>query len=154
MADSIAKRILTAVATRLSAITVAGGYHTDAGKRIYMGMPSFDSEDDTFPLLAVFSREEPPQALTGQRSRNTLTVLVNGFLLADNDATNKAHDTLADVKKAVLLAADSTLGGLAHHLAYLGSEQRLPEDGSTVVALEIRFDATYDENYGDPYTVL
>lgn len=148
MADTIADRIVTVIATRLEAILVASGFNTDAGLSVYTDTASIDSETIDYPALLVYDLEEDTEPLTNRRQRNRMIVQIV--------ATAKDTDVrplIGDIKTACLLAADTTLSGLAHHLGYGGYSVERPEDGTRFARAEIQLWAEYDENYGDPYTL-
>ena len=148
MTDTIADRIVTAVYSRLQAIQVASGYQTDAGDNVFLDRASLDSESIDYPALLVYDLSEETEELTSGRYRNRLAIQVCAFA-KDADV----RPLIGDIKKACLLAADTTLAGLAHHLGYSGYTIERPEDGSRFARADVQFWAQYDENYGDPYTL-
>lgn len=156
MPDSIPKQILSALTTRLGTILIDDGFNTDAGLNVYRGKKSFDWENqDLFPAISVFDPLEEVEAGHEERNDNTLTVHIEGHVWADPDnPADGAHDLLADIKKAVLLFDDQTLGGLAAGMEYAGAEIEFPDDAGSVISLRLTVKIAYPELYGDPYTVL
>ena len=150
MADTIAKRIVDAVATRLSGIVTGAGYNTDAGNQVYTGRRSFDASDP-LPALSVWMTGEDTEPETNLRFRNQLSIDIEGFALIGSDAHAAAHALLGDVKKA-LYAAEVTLGGLANNMIYTGSDIGPPDDGSGIVTITARIVVEYDSSWNDPYT--
>ena len=148
MADTISDRIVAAVASRLETILVASGYNTDAGRSVYINKASLDSETIDYPALGVYSSGEDSEQITSRRQRNRMEIQI-AALAKDSDI----GPLIGDIKTACLLAADTTLSGLAHHLGYGGHSIERPEDGSRFARAEVQLWAEYDENYGDPYTL-
>jgi hypothetical protein len=148
VADTIADRIISAIQTRLQTITVANGFSTNAGNAVYLDRASLDSEQ-TFPAILVFDLEEESEPLTNRRQRNRMTIQVVGFA-QDTDC----RPLVGDIKDAVLDATDTHLSGLAHNVGYDGYQIERPEDGSRFARVNVLFNAEYDENYGDPYTLI
>lgn len=156
MPDSVAKQILTKLDTRLKTILVANGYNTNAGQRVYRGRKSFDWGDAAlFPAISVFDPEERCESLHEERNDYLLVfhVEAHGFASASNPA-DLAHDLIADIKKALFIYSDQTLGGLVVSFEYKGREIQLPEDAGSVVSVRVVAEVKYPELYGDPYTIL
>lgn len=155
MADTVAKQIINACFARLQAVQVANGFNTDAGLRVYRGRRTFDFEGD-YPVFSVWSPENTPaDNRHNERHDLTLSVVVEGHALADLDNPNDAaQDLLGDIKQALFLAADRTMGNLVADLRWTAEATEVPEDGGQVVSVRVFAEASYPELYGDPYTVL
>lgn len=154
--DSIPKKILSALETRLETILTDDGFNTDAGLNVYRGRRSFDWADATlFPAVSVFDPVEEADPSHEERIDNILTVFIEGHCWADpDDPADGAHDLLADIKKAVLVYDNQTLGGLAASMEYGGREIEFPDDAGSVVTVRVTVKIAYPELYGDPYTIL
>lgn len=157
--DTVAKRIVQTLATRLGVVQVANGYNTDAGLRVFRGRRSFDASTVTLPVLSVWNPEsEPDEMYHAERLDMTASVVVEGFAVADVNAPNDtAQDLLGDIKQALFLhetTADQTVNGLAVQIRFRGEVTQVPEEGATVVSVLVRADVFYPELHGDPYTVL
>src|SRR5205085_3647692 len=64
MADSIRKRILAEVKTRLQQVTVANGFNTDAGLAFVIGVMPKLGEDSPDAAIAVVPQEQTPSPLS------------------------------------------------------------------------------------------
>lgn len=132
------------------------GFNTDAGVNVYRGKKSFNwVNQDLFPAISVFDPVEEVEAGHEERNDNMLTVFIEGHVWADpDDPADGAHDLLADIKKAVLLYDDQTLGHLAAGMEYGGREIEFPDDAGSTITVRVTLKIAYPELYGDPYTVL
>ena len=101
MATSVQEQITNAVVARLQVIKVIDGYNTDLGKKVYTDRSDLMEGADILPAALVFDSEESPELLTNKRYRNLLRLAVDCF-----STTTNMRPMLADIKKAVLLAAD------------------------------------------------
>ena len=149
MADTIADRIVAVIVARLQAIKIADGYNTDAGYSVFTDRASLDSESIDYPAILVYDLEEDTEQITSGRQRNRMAIQIAAFA-KDSDV----RPLIGDIKTACLLASATTLGGLAHHLGYAGYSIERPEDGTRFARAEVQLWAEYDENYGDPYTLI
>jgi hypothetical protein len=123
MADSKRLRIIKAVVTQLSGITVANGYHSNVasvkhGARIIFGTPP-----DEMPAIDVHGGpgdgdEDPDSTVVGEFDITCLGAVPNGDDgQKDLDA---AENLIADIKNR--MAESPTLGGLAINARATGDE--------------------------------
>lgn len=144
------ERILTALTNRLAAIQPANGYVTDAGLRLFRG-PVHLGDNDPLPALSIVSARGEPleeQTLSGLRA---LTVTVQGLITASAaDPWGQAESLLGDLKRALFVLGDRTLGGLAQEVNY--GEDGIGEraDGSEEIGVLQEVIVRYAETYGNP----
>lgn len=143
-----AQQAIAAIVARLEAISVVGGYNTDAGDQVHLGRRGFDAESDTFPLLSVFSGAEQVERLTAGRYRCTREIRITGYVDDTTTPTVALEELVEDVQRAVE-QADETLGGLVHSLEYTGLDEPEPrDDGGTVSGVVVTYSIEYDREYG------
>lgn len=102
--------IILAVKARLQGITVAGGYNTNAGQKVYLGRAFLDGDKDVPSLTLHEGRPqesgygfvENTSARPNIGARLAPEYTVEGFAEADsNDPYTVGHALLADIKKAL-----------------------------------------------------
>jgi hypothetical protein len=148
--------ILEAFRDRVSQITIAGGFLTDAGKVVFLGEDPTLGPDDPEEAIALVVEEDEPDIQTpfgpgdGASVQVNLTIGVQALAKADLDAPLIAiENVIADIKKAVELD-DRTLGGLIGGIARRLTRPLDREDGSTVVGASVDYEIVYSEDWGDP----
>lgn len=150
MAHSTLWTILEAVAARLRAITVAGGYYTDAGLHVSIG-PRDLTTDDPLPQLAVGFGQVVPVA-QGRQVQRQVDLRVEAIAAADfDDPLLPLADVLEDIDRALFVPIDKSLGGLLampHGLKAGPVEAQPREPGSRVVSAVVGATAQYVEAYG------
>ena len=162
MTDSVAKKILLALRSRLEMITLANGYQTDAGRNVMIGQRLADHRADILPAIRVMRSNEPTIQLQGRRRDLTFAASVECFVLADQDNPGLAlEDVIADVKKALFLADDRYLQDVVSGKCLLHTELSLDvialapvEPGSRVESAVMAVSGAFPELYGDPYTIV
>lgn len=139
-------------AARLAAITIAGGFVTDAGKALFQNETPELGEGSPDVALAMEVDDDAPRR-HGNKLLIDLPIEVHA--LARTVAGSVAHwqateDVLGDVKAAVEI--DDDLGGLAEIRRGITSTRKR-EQGSTTVGVTIRYVLTYAEAWGAPLLV-
>lgn len=145
-------QILQALKDRLTMIQRDAGYQTDAGKYVSLGRARVTG-DDAFPRLSLVTGETQTPA-QGKGVQRRLPVTVEGLAKATKDDPLAAvEELLGDIKRALFLPADKTLGGLLsgpEGLEY-GEERHIDvEEGGSFVGCQVDAVATYVEKYGEP----
>lgn len=152
---SIALEIATALSARIEAISVANGYMTDIGLRVFRGRREISV--DKIPCVVLIEDDDSaePQGST-KHSRNTCDVtapyVFEAHLYCDPDHPNDAaHQAIADLKKALFRIDDHDYGGLlSAGLAYRGRTIEPREPGVSAVAVAVRVEASYIESLENP----
>jgi hypothetical protein len=144
------QELLAALVGRLSAITIAGGFSTDAGLTLFLGDVPALGPDDPDSVLAVVVGDDNPK-WQGQNLLIGLPVHVAMIAKADlDDAWLTIEAMLADVKRAVELE-DRTLGKRTKGPIERGTTRTMPrEPGSTTVGTMITYWLPYTEVWGNP----
>jgi len=146
------RRIVDAVVARLQTITVANGYNTGAGARVYRGRVEFTASDP-LPVLTVLQDNVFVESDRGERMLLALPLGVQGIVTVDRDNPSDAVDDLeADILTALFAVGDDTLSDLVSEIKQAGRIYSDIEAGTTVAGLSVNTDIKFIERVGDPYT--
>lgn len=147
MADSVRKRILTALGLQLAGILKANGYNTDAGRHVEHGRAAV-SEDDELPRVALVAGENTPveKPSAGPETRRWI-LTASGLLAHDDEAPLAIEDLLADIKTAVF---QGDLEGLALELESILESTTDPDEGGRTASCLATFAVRYEEMLGKP----
>ncbi len=136
--------------SRLSAITLANGFSTDAGKLVLLGEAPTLGEDDPDSAIAIVIGEDEP----GHQGENVVYVLpieVQALVKANvTEPLLAAESVVGDIKRALEL--DHDIGGLAVRRGFdRGPTRVLPrEEGSGTVGVGVGYRILIAEKWGDP----
>lgn len=145
---SIASEIALAIHDRLTQITVANGYLTDAGLRVFRGRRTLDERD--VPCIVLMEDIDEVQDAKMNLVKLHQRYVVEAHSTCDpNNPNDKAHELLTDLKKAVF-AGDKTFGGKVRNLFYRTRRIGPREDGSALVFASVTFDAEFSEDLTNP----
>lgn len=147
---SKANDIALELASRLADISVANGYNTDCGLRVFRGRRALD--DSRFPCIVLHEgadvRDDSRPALAA--ALVTQKFIVEAHLFCDPDNPNDAaHDAIADIKRAVF-SRDLRMANKVQKLQYDGRVIQPRDDGMNFVSAQVAVSATYSENLSDP----
>ena len=110
MADTIRQRIVTAIQTALSGISIANGYKTDVGARVYVWHVT-PYGDDQIPCVNLFDRVcETERHLSGRHHHKLRIEIVVTALGTSTDSD--LRKMIGDVIK--VMGANRKWGGLAY----------------------------------------
>lgn len=160
----ISERVMAAVIEKLSTITLANGYETDAGANAQRLIPG--AALDGLPALVLTETSELPNQGSATDNSASMSIAL-GFAVELHGAPD-AEDTpawlgqaRADVKRCLLgwaagLTGDRKRGvrdefGQIGPLSYFGSDVIAQPQGAKTAAISVRFVCTYREGFGDPY---
>lgn len=139
----------------LSGISVANGYETDIGLRVYRGKRKID--DSHVPCAALIEGEDKPGGTQGAASQQiTQSYVLGGYAECDPDHPNdRAHQIIADIKKAIFTVVDptraetisgsTTLGGRVKSVTYMGRDIGPRADGVAIVFAVVHIDIVFVE---------
>lgn len=151
---SKAKQLAQAIYERIAAITIANGYNTDIGLKVFRGRRTADEKD--VPMSFIVEGDDEVLEQKGNEVRIAVPFAVEGHTVCDPDNPNDAvHDIVADLKKAIF-GGDRTFGGLVRGpnggqpLQYAGRTIGEREDGAKVVGAAILFKAEITESLSNP----
>jgi hypothetical protein len=138
------------LAARVATISVANGYLTDIGARVFRGKLKLDPSE--FPCTVAVAGDN--NVMDGKRRQVKVSqrYIFEGHDVCDPDQPNaKAHQIIADLKKA-FFAGDLTFGGIMRpdDLQYVGSTIGTREDGANLVAASIEVDCIFVEELDNP----
>ena len=144
------QQILDVLRTRLSAITLAGGFQTDAGTQIFINELPILGPDDPSAAIVILSGNEVP-LYQGEQVSLELPLEIQAHA---NEALDNPWLTveaiISDIKTAVELD-DRTLGGLVRQPIRRGPVQSFPrEAGMTTVGATVTYLALVVEPWGAP----
>lgn len=155
MSAAIPARIRDVLVARLQTIRQIAGFNTDLGLAVYRGRGAYALQDlATGPAVNLYATGEEFHAAMGNQQRLALNITVEAFSAFDPDADAVADELLADIKAAVLSAAQPTLtdatGPLGQRLEYVSSAVDLPNPGEQMVSVAVTLRVPYFERYGAP----
>lgn len=155
---SVASELAAAIATRISEIRTSNGYSTNIGQTVFRGRATLVEEnlpaavlvegDDK--VLDAASHGNMPASLKSSMVKLSQRYIVEGHTVCDPDNPNDAaHLILADLKKAIF-KGDKTFGGVVKTLTYVGRNIGRREDGASLIAASVVFDAQFVEDLANP----
>lgn len=148
--SSKAADIAALVAGRVAGITVANGYNTNIGARVFRGRMSLNVKD--LPCVVMVEGEDVVEESKGTKIRVTQRYILEGHSACDPLQPNDtAHLILKDLKRAIF-GGDLSFGGALrpNDLTYAGRSIAAREDGTSICAASIEIDITYVEELSDP----
>jgi hypothetical protein len=150
----MSEAILNEMLTRLSAITIAGGYNTDMGDSASIAQRQYNTDeitaDGAVNVYDTGDSNEDDESM-GSEYLLRLDLSVEGHIrIGDNSAVTLANKLQKDIKKAVLLTSDRIMGGLVLDVRYTGREVEYPDAAGDVVSVKLNFYVLFMETYGSP----
>lgn len=138
--STIRQQIVNALETKFKTITVANGYATAIGTKVYPWRKTEIDEAD-LPALCFWDQAADMQRETlGNTTSHTLSVTVALFVTGKTTPA-QARDGLNDILKA--LWTDPLLGGLVVQYVPKSHELSMEVDGDICGAGQVKFDVTY-----------
>lgn len=150
-----ARDIAQHLTTLMAGITIANGYETDIGVRVFRGKRKID--DSHVPCAVLLEGEDKPGGTQGSASQQvTQSYVLGGYVECDPDNPNDAaHAIIADIKKAVFTLADptraeeisgtTTFGGRVKSVTYTGRDIGPRTDGVPIVFAVVHIDVVFVE---------
>lgn len=139
----------------LSQITIANGYETDIGVRVFRGRRKID--DSHVPCAVLIEGEDTPTSTQGSASQKiTQAYVLGGYAPCDPDHPNDtAHQIISDIKKAVFtvvnpnrqeqISGTTTFGGRVKAVNYKGRDIGPRPDGIPIVFAVVHIDVEFVE---------
>lgn len=143
--------IETVLLERLAAITVTGGYHSDAGAAVFVGDVPMLGPDDPDAAIAVVPGDDNPRSTQEQVA---IEWPIHLFAIAKDSLAQAwalVESQLEDLKKAI--EKDDAVVGRANAKALIrrGSTRTIPrEPGTTIVGVSLTYWVSYTEVWGNP----
>lgn len=146
-ASTLAERL----SARIAQITIANGYLTDIGLKVFRGKGKLDEADLPCTVLVEGEERVDDSAEIQYKARQRFTF--EGHDECDPDHPNdKAHMIIADLKRA-LFSGDRTYGAMVRPrtgLRYAGRRIATRDDGARIIAASIDIDCEVTENLTEP----
>lgn len=146
---STADKIATELAARLAQITIANGYQTDIGLRVYDGRRNLD--ESHMPCVVMVEDDDDPAGLQAPNAKTAMPWLLEGHAACDPDHPNIAgRKIIADLKKAVF-SGDLTFGDKRAVACRYGGRSIAPRtDGLALVSASVTIVVDVVENLASP----
>lgn len=139
LADDIAAEITA----RIAQISIANGYQTDIGLRLFQGRRRID--ESHIPCAVIVEGEDSPSGQQNNKVKIEARYAVEGIAPCDPDNPNIiGRAIVADLKQAIW-GSDPTFGRRVQQLQYLGRTIAPREDGISNVAAAVEFAVIYPE---------
>lgn len=145
---SAASDIAVELTARLQAITIANGYQTDIGLRVYRGKLRLD--ESHMPCAVIVEDDDDSSSAQLAHCKTTAPYLLEGHAACDPDNPNDVgHQIVADLKKAIF-GGDLTFNKKAIACRY-GGRSILPRtDGLALISAHIVIAVDFVENLANP----
>ena len=145
-------RILDEVVRRVETITVANGFASDIGLRVFVD--SRNPQDTEVPCAMVSFEQRTAESFISCSAKAAMTVTVTGYAAVDAAIGYQvAFDVLGDIQRAVE-TDDTTLGGLLsgadYGLSWESDAVGFPDAGGNVIAGTVNYNAPHMRKAGDP----
>lgn len=145
--------VAQAITTRLSAISVVGGYETNIGATIFRGRRKLPGDDEP-PCIVVIEGDDEVEATSGRTTGAMVKVnqdyMIDAFDVCDpNNPNDKAHAMIRDVKRAIFKDG-RTLGGTVVEVEYLGRDIGPRPDGVALVQARVAIRVSFAEDLANP----
>jgi hypothetical protein len=147
---SKASMLAQKVSDRVGTISIANGYNTDIGLRVFRGRINLVPEE--LPCIVIVEGEDDVQATKGTEAKVRQAYQIEGHDECDPmNPNDKAHLILADLKKAIF-GVDPSFDGAVRpsELEYAGRQIGVREDGTAFVSGSIAIRITFVENLAEP----
>lgn len=133
---------MEAIASALGAISIAGGYHTDCGMRVYAWRDPLSEPWQKSEKPACFLRDESSEVTQLDSAVNEHALTVNiGAVVDGFDAVASLRDLESDLTRAI--GVDPTFGGNCHFCQITGTQSDFKKSGDSNavvrMTIEIRF---------------
>lgn len=144
---SKASEVATAIAVRMAQISMASGYATDIGARVYRGRRKLD--ESCVPCSILLEGDDGPMSQQGTDVKLKQKYLLEGHATCDpNNPNDIGLGIVADLKRAVF--TEEELPGCFSGIKYLGRAIQPREDGLGIVAASIEIEVSFAEDLSSP----
>lgn len=145
---SKASEIALEINSRLQQITVANGYATDIGLRVYRGRRKLDPAQ--LPCAVLVNDEDACVSGQDKRCVTKATYQLEGHSPCDaENPGDVGHQIVADLKKAIF-SGDLSFGKTVLSIDYKGRTIEPREDGLSLVSAAIEIDLHFTEDLAAP----
>lgn len=148
-----AGEVAALVAERVARISVANGYETDIGQKVFRGKRRVADEQIGTGCVDIIEGVDMVDDRVGGRLAQCAISQRYGlvaYLPCDPDAPNDAaHAAIRDLKRAIF-DKDATLGGSVKGVRYMGRDIGARADGASFVIAVVEIAVEYVENLISP----
>ena len=147
MSDTKRERIIKAIHTRLSTVTIANGYNTEIGKNVFRAIPKIDPSQ--MPACDIFPLTETTERIGG--GNYLCTMALNIVAIAKTESQNASilsEQILGDIRMAI---ADLSFSSDAEDVSYTSGGTNDYSNKDTV-SITVNFMIKYFSKINDPYT--
>lgn len=131
-------RIINAIHIALEEITPENKYFTSSGKQVFFNKQGFEyREHQPYPALSFFITEESHLEHKGECYKQELNLDIEGY--SGSIEVNDIYELACDVKMALLKEE------FPFNVTYQGYEITLPNEGSCVFSVKLKFKVIYLE---------
>ena len=143
------------IADLLKGITVAQGYETDIGTRVFRGRLKHD--EDLIPYCTLVEGEDRVQDEGADKVVIRQEFAVGAYLKCDPDNPNDAaHKAIRDIKQKLFSQgpgpARGRMGNRVKKVTYMGKDIGPRADGKAIVFAVVHLEVLYSENLVSPTT--
>ena len=156
MADTVRKKIIQAVLSKLAIIMVANGFNTEIGGNVERGKTHDDPEN--VPKLSLWAGREEAGKIIGAHVCNMNLRLEALLAVGSEEPSVLAEKALGDMIRAMCggwggqSALATTTGGYGDEIVYQsGGVESWPEPEQKVLGVPAEFIIKYRIKIGDPY---
>lgn len=147
MPDTVRQRILDNLAARLGTITVANGYQTDAGQRVYTWKPVAEVVENC-PCLNLEDHSCVIE-VNGRYHRLNLAIEIKCFSAQGATTDRELRKMIADV--VTCLRDYRAMGGLATDTLLEGDEMLVLKEAKTLGGAKVKILIRFFTNIFDSY---
>jgi len=145
---SKASAIAVEITSRLQGISIANGYATNIGARVYRGKLRLD--ETNLPCVVLVEGDDDSGSQQIKNCRTEAVYMLEGHAVCDPDNPNDVgHLIVADLKKAIF-SGDITFNKTVLECRYAGRSIEPREAGLSLVAASIEISVTFVENLASP----
>lgn len=145
-----AEDIALDLTSRLATITVANGYETDIGLRVFRGARKV--ADEQVPCAVLIEGADGVEQAPGRIPNVKVSqgYVLGGYAQCDvMNPNDMAHKIIRDLKRAIF-TDDTGLGGKVSRIGYRGRDIGPRTDGVPIVFALIEIDVNYVEDLRNP----
>lgn len=146
-----AESLSDAIVTRMSQISVANGYETDIGLRVYRGARKVD--EDLAPCAVLIEGADKVEMSASKHKASAKinqSYLLHAYVPCDLMNPNvAAHKAIRDFKKAIFHDG-TTMNGQVVSVTFKGRDIGPRVDGVAIVLAQIEIEVSYVEDLSAP----
>lgn len=146
-----ATQVANEIKTRIEGITVANGFHTDIGLKLFRGKTNAPDKDNV-PCSVLLEGDDEIKMSDGRKPLANIKqhYAIGGYDICDADHPNdQAHLIIKDIKRA-LFGAAANFDNAVYALRYKGREIGPRADSQPIVWALVHITVEYYEDLANP----